>query len=247
MATPINKKDIEAAKNVVKYGVPVLALGVSTANMATNASRHKKDEQYQKKQLEAMNKLTDSLNTVNTSMSNFNSKNFPQYREKKKKGGFFGKIFSLRDDGINFRRKVDLEGLLGDGKIEELRDWLLEKSADPRLQNESQYNTENFLEEITYSVSINENPKRNIVNLLYSCGVLEILFVNPRSNEVSKIDKVLDEYCSKYDEEVGYIATQPAHSIFHVEIKLKEGTESEVPEMLHEEDFKINVLINKNK
>ena len=136
---------------------------------------------------------------------------------------------------------------MGDGKIEELRDWLLEKSADPRLQGRSQYSTENFLEEITYSVSINKDPKGNIVNLLYSCGVLEILFVNPKPNEVSKIDKVLDEYCSRYDEEVGYIATQPAHSIFHVEIKLKEGTESEVPEMLREEGFKINVLINNNK
>ena len=246
MATPTNKGSMELLKNTVKYGVPVLALGVSTANLATNASRHRKDEIYQKKQLDAMNKLTDSLNTVNTSMSRFNDKNFPQYREKKKRG-FFGRFFSLRDDGIKFRRGVDLEGILGDGKIGELRDWLLEKSSDPRLQGNSQYSTEDFLESISYSVSINNNPMGSVVNLLYSYGVLEILFVNPRPNEVSKIDKVLDEYCSRYDEEVGYIATQPAHSIFHVEIKLKEGTESEVPEMLREEGFKINVLINNNK
>ena len=172
------------------------------------------------------------MKTVNTQASKKKSNN---------------KFFSLRDDNdIKFRRKLDLEGILGENKLDELRDWLLEKSMDPRLQTGSQYSTEDFLEEVSYSVSINSNPKENIVNILFSNGVLEILFVNPRSNEISRIDKVLDEYSSNY-EEVGYIATQPAHNIFHVEIKLKEGTESEVPEMLHKENFKINVLINKNK
>lgn len=245
MGTPIK----EAAKNTIKYGVPIAALGVSTANMSINAARHRKDEVYQAKQLNAMNKLTDSLNNVNTSMSRFNSNNFHyQTSEPKRRRGLLGRIFSLRDEsGVKFRRGIDLEGILGDGKIDKLRDWLLEKSADPRLQSGSQYSTIDFLDNVSYSVSINKSPMGFIVNLLYSGGVLEILFVNPRSNEISKIDKILDEYCSKYNEEVGYIATQPAHSIFHVEIKLKEGTESEVPEMLHEEGFKINVLINKNK
>lgn len=237
MAIHINK---DSAKKAAQYGIPVAALGVSTANMSINASRHKRDQAYQDKQLEAMTKLTNSLNKVDKSMKAGNTKTVPRKTKSKD--------FSLRDnEGIKFRRGVDLVGLLGDEKIDELRDWLLEKSTDPRLQTESQYSTENFLEEVEYSISINKDPRRNIVNLLYSNGVLEILFVNPRSNEISKIDKVLDEYYSKYDEEVGYIATQPAHSVFHVEIKLKEGTESEIPEMLHEEDFKINVLINKNK
>jgi len=242
MAIPTKK-----LKSAGKY-IPVAALGVSTANMTINASRHRKDRTYQEKQLEAMNKLTKTLNTVNTNMSNFNANNFQVNNpQPKKRGTFLGRFFSLRDNGINFRRGVDLEGILGDGKIEELQDWLLEKSSDPRLSTGSTYSTEDYLGGITYSVHINKNPMGYVVNLLYSNGVLEILFVNPRSNEISKIDKVLDEYSSKYEEEVGYIATQPAHSIFHVEIKLKEGTESEVPEMLHEEGFKINVLINKNK
>lgn len=236
MAIRINK---ESAKNAAKYGIPVAALGVSTANMSINASRHKRDQAYQDKQLEAMTKLTNSLNKVDKSMKTVNT------QSSKKKSN--NKFFSLRDDNdIKFRRKLDLEGILGENKLDELRDWLLEKSMDPRLQTGSQYSTEDFLEEVSYSVSINSNPKENIVNILFSNGVLEILFVNPRSNEISRIDKVLDEYSSNY-EEVGYIATQPAHNIFHVEIKLKEGTESEVPEMLHKENFKINVLINKNK
>lgn len=235
-------------EGVFKYGLPTAALAVSTANMSINASRHRKDEVYQKKQLDAMNKLTTSLNNVSSSMSRFDKNNLQprQPQPQPRRRGFLRRLFSIQNGDIKFRRGVDLEGVLGDGKIEELRDWLLEKSSDPRLQTNNSYSTNNFLDEISYSVSINQDPRKSIVNLLYSNGILEILFVNPRPNEISRIDKVLDEYSSKY-EDTGYIATQPAHSIFHVEIKLKEGTESEVPEMLHEEGFKINVLINKNK
>lgn len=235
-------------EGVFKYGVPTAALAVSAANMSINASRHRKDEIYQKKQLDAMNKLTTSLNNVSSSMSRFDKNNLQtrQPQPQPRRRGFLRRLFSIQNGDIKFRRGVDLEGVLGDGKIEELRDWLLEKSSDPRLQTNNSYSTNNFLDEISYSVSINQDPRKSIVNLLYSNGILEILFVNPRPNEISKIDKVLDEYSSKY-EDTGYIATQPAHSIFHVEIKLKEGTESEVPEMLREEGFKINVLINNNK
>lgn len=235
-------------EGVFKYGLPTAALAVSTANMSINASRHRKDEVYQKKQLDAMNKLTTSLNNVSNSMSRFDKNNLQprQPQPQPRRRGFLRRLFSIQNGDIKFRRGVDLEGVLGDGKIEELRDWLLEKSSDPRLQTNNSYSTNNFLDEISYSVSINQDPRKSIVNLLYSNGILEILFVNPRPNEISRIDKVLDEYSSKY-EDTGYIATQPAHSIFHVEIKLKEGTESEVPSMLYEEGFKINVLINKNK
>jgi hypothetical protein len=237
MATAIKKKRI--IKDIFKYGIPLASLGVGAANLSINMSRKKKDRIYHEQQLKAMKELTDSLNRVNSCMSNESEKTKSSLPEKQ---------FSLRDDsGIKFRRKVDLEGLLGDNKINELRDWLLEKSSDPRFQVNSEYSTENFLEEVGYSVSINKDPRKSVVNLLYSNGILEILFVNPRLNEISKIDKVLDEYQLKYNNEVGYIATQPAHSIFHVEIELKKSTESEVPDMLNKEGFKINVLINKNK
>jgi hypothetical protein len=237
------KKDI--IKNAVKYGVPVTTLGVGVANLSINKARYKKDRKYQEEQLKAMNRLTNSLNKTNSNLSQLNSDNFPFPEEPKKRR--FLKFFSVRDNNINFRRKVDLEGILGDNKLDELRDWLLEKSSDPRLQTGLTYSTEDYINSVSYPIPVNSDPKGTIVNLLYCNGVLEILFVNPKPDEVSRIDKVLDEYCSKHNEEVGYIATQPAHSIFHVEIKLKEGTESEVPEMLREEGFKINVLINKNK
>lgn len=242
MATRTSK----VLENTFKYAIPTAALGVTSTNMMINASRHNQARDYQEKQLRAMTDLTNSLNKVDKSMKVV-SNNVIQPEKKKSRYQFTRKFYSIKNNDIKFRRKLDLEGILGENKLDELRDWLLEKSLDPRLQTNSQYSTENFLEEVSYSVSINNNPKESVVNLLYANGVLEILFVNPRSNEISKIDKVLDEYSSNYDGEVGYIATQPAHDIFHVEIKLKEGTESEVPEMLHKEDFKINVLINKNK
>ena len=67
MAIPINK---ESAKKVVKYGLPVATLGVSTTNMSINASRHRRDTEYQDKQLQAMTKLTNSLNKVDRNLKN---------------------------------------------------------------------------------------------------------------------------------------------------------------------------------
>ena len=243
MATPTNR----LVENTFKYVLPTTAIGISGTNMMINASRHNQAQEYQAKQLQAMTNLTNSLNKVDESMQATTNPVVQRPSRKRSRYRLTRKTYSLDNNDIKFRRKVDLEGILGDRKIDELRDWLLEKSLDPRLQTGSQYSTEDFLDEVSYSVSINDDPRSTVVNLLYSNGVLEILFVDPKPNEISKIDGVLDEYCSEYDEEVGYIATQPARSIFHVEIKLKEGTESEVPEMLHEENFKINVLINKNK
>lgn len=44
------------------------ALGVSSANLATNISRHNKDRSYQKQQLKAMNSLNGTLGKFNGTM-----------------------------------------------------------------------------------------------------------------------------------------------------------------------------------
>ena len=41
--------------------IATTALGVSSANLATNVSRHRNDRAYQEKQIEAMDKLTRSI------------------------------------------------------------------------------------------------------------------------------------------------------------------------------------------
>jgi hypothetical protein len=50
--------------------ISVTALGVSSANLATNMSRHKHDQSYQEKQIEAMNKLTRSINGLDKTVKN---------------------------------------------------------------------------------------------------------------------------------------------------------------------------------
>ena len=44
--------------------ISLSALGVSSANLATNASRHKSDKKYQTKQIESMDKLSKSISKL---------------------------------------------------------------------------------------------------------------------------------------------------------------------------------------
>ena len=79
MATHIKfrLKNFSKSGEVVKFMrtpqgiIATTALGVSSANLATNASRHRSDRAYQDKQIEAMDKLTRSIrgldNTVKKS------------------------------------------------------------------------------------------------------------------------------------------------------------------------------------
>jgi hypothetical protein len=48
--------------------ISTTALGVSTANLATNASRHRSDRAYQDKQIKAMDKLTRSINGLDNTV-----------------------------------------------------------------------------------------------------------------------------------------------------------------------------------
>ena len=62
------------SKEVVKFVktpqgiISLTALGVSSANLATNASRHKSDRAYQDKQIKAMDKLTRSINGLDNTV-----------------------------------------------------------------------------------------------------------------------------------------------------------------------------------
>ena len=48
--------------------ISTATLGVSGANLITNASRHKNDKLYQEKQIEAMNRLTKSINGLDNTV-----------------------------------------------------------------------------------------------------------------------------------------------------------------------------------
>ena len=87
MATHIKfrLKNFSRSKEVVKFVktpqgiVAMSALGVSSANLATNASRHRNDRAYQDKQIEAMDKLTRSIKGLdNTVKKNAADKSKPK-------------------------------------------------------------------------------------------------------------------------------------------------------------------------
>lgn len=70
--------------------ISTTALTVSTANLATNASRHSNDKKYQTRQIDAMNDLTKSItgldNTVKKSKKeNSISSGFVGFRPKVKR------------------------------------------------------------------------------------------------------------------------------------------------------------------
>ncbi len=76
MATHIKfrLKNFSKSGEVVKFVktpqgiIAISALGVSSANLATNASRHRSDRAYQDKQIKAMDKLTRSINGLDNTV-----------------------------------------------------------------------------------------------------------------------------------------------------------------------------------
>ena len=66
------KKTYSSISNIVKkYGtlpIATASLGVSSANLATNLHRNKKEAEFRKEQLQATKDLTDSLLKVDKSL-----------------------------------------------------------------------------------------------------------------------------------------------------------------------------------
>ena len=87
MATHIKfrLKNFSKSGEVIKFVktprgmIAVSTLGVTSANLITNASRHKNDRAYQDKQIEAMDKLTRSIKGLdNTVKKNEADKSKPK-------------------------------------------------------------------------------------------------------------------------------------------------------------------------
>jgi hypothetical protein len=94
MATHIKfrLKNFSKSGEVIKFVktprgmIAVSTLGVTSANLVTNASRHKNDRAYQDKQIEAMDKLTRSIkgldNTVKKSEADKSKPKLINFRPK---------------------------------------------------------------------------------------------------------------------------------------------------------------------
>lgn len=68
-------------KEALPIGISTAGLGISAANYITNKKRLKESNEYQEKQLEAMDRLTSSLNKVDGSL-----KKIPAEKKQSKKG-----------------------------------------------------------------------------------------------------------------------------------------------------------------
>ena len=94
MATHIKfrLKNFSKSGEVIKFVktprgmIAVSTLGVTSANLVTNASRHKNDRAYQDKQIEAMDNLTRSIkgldNTVKKSETDKSKPKLINFRPK---------------------------------------------------------------------------------------------------------------------------------------------------------------------
>lgn len=65
-------------KDIITIGVPVAALGVSSANLATNYGKRKENREFQERQLKAIDRLTNSLNKVDNSLKTTVKKDLPE-------------------------------------------------------------------------------------------------------------------------------------------------------------------------
>ena len=95
MATHIKfrLKNFSKSGEVIKFVktprgmIAVSTLGVTSANLVTNASRHKNDRAYQDKQIEAMDKLTRSIKGLDDTVKNSGVKKEenpkPKFRPRK--------------------------------------------------------------------------------------------------------------------------------------------------------------------
>ena len=115
----------EDPTKVIALGATLGSLGVGATNLAVNTSRHIDATKYQKKQLEAMNRLTDRLGNVTNSMEKMTNsmgeyqnqlkeyqktrgdKAEPTTTKRKRKGGLFEGWFSEDDSTSIFKSALN--------------------------------------------------------------------------------------------------------------------------------------------
>ncbi|MDE7346013.1 MAG: hypothetical protein K2N48_04630 [Muribaculaceae bacterium] len=69
-------------KEILSVGIPLAALGVSSANLATNYGKRKENQKFQERQINAIENLTKSLTKVDNTLKS--TKDFPEAPKSKK-------------------------------------------------------------------------------------------------------------------------------------------------------------------
>lgn len=89
--------------------------------------------------------------------------------------------------------------------------------------------------------SVDDDPNKHVISMYYSANTL-VLYVNkPRNNELSFLNKILDDYCFKY-KNADYTATQIRNNVYEIEVAVVDGTEGDICEKLIDSGFCLNIV-----
>lgn len=89
--------------------------------------------------------------------------------------------------------------------------------------------------------SIDNDPKKHVINVLLRGNVMSILVNKPSSVELMKINKLLDKYCSSY-KLADYSATKLETNIYLVEVNIVNNTEASLVQSIINSGLKVNIL-----
>lgn len=89
--------------------------------------------------------------------------------------------------------------------------------------------------------SVDNDPKKHVVNILLRGNVMSILVNKPSTVELQKINGILDNYCRHY-KLADYTATKLESNIYLVEVNIVDNTEATLVNKFIESGLKVNVL-----
>lgn len=89
--------------------------------------------------------------------------------------------------------------------------------------------------------SVDNDPKKHVVNVLLRGNVMSILINKPNSIELKLLNRILDNYCSKY-KLADYSATKLESNIYLVEVNIVSNTEASLVNKMIDVELKVNIL-----
>lgn len=88
---------------------------------------------------------------------------------------------------------------------------------------------------------IDGNPNKYVISLMYRGNVMVMYINNPTRQELSILNKCLDNYCYKY-KNADYSSEQIRKNTYCVEIFIVSNSEAEIATSLIESGFKLNII-----
>lgn len=88
---------------------------------------------------------------------------------------------------------------------------------------------------------IDGNPNKYVISLLYRGNVMVMYINNPTRQELSILNKCLDNYCYRY-KNADYSSEQIRKNTYCVEIFIVSNSEAEIATSLIESGFKLNII-----